>query len=112
MIVEIQLGYLDLGAFLLGIFFAAFGSLEKLGITRVCSKIKSSPASFLIGAVGIISLPIFAGIGNAISPTLGDALPLVSFVFIFAASFTDRRLRKHQPHNKSLNTDASDAGAG
>jgi hypothetical protein len=102
----------NIGVFLLALLFATFATLDILKITNFSKHLKMSPEKMLIASVPLFIVQDLGALGNAISEFWGDVLPVFAFLFFIAIAIIGRRERKAGTHNKSLNTDASDAGAG
>ncbi len=102
----------SIGVFLLALLLATFATLDLLQVSSFSKYLKMSPEIMLICSVPMLIMPTLGALGNAISEFWGDVLPVFAFLFFIATGIIQRRDRKKGAHNKSLNTDVSDAGAG
>ncbi len=89
MVIDVHLGYVGVIVFLFAMLLATIGVLGVLGVgaMKFLQKTIFPPERFLIVAIGLISMPIFFGIGNAISTFWGDTLFFISWVFIYVSFF-------------------------
>ncbi len=103
---------ISLGAFLIALLTAMFATLDILKLTNFFKRSKTNPELILICIIPIFTLPTMSALGNAISKPWGLIFTAFTFWFFYGAILISMRVRKAKSHNKSLNTDASDAGAG
>ena len=110
--VIINLDTFKIGLFIAALLLAVLATLDLIRISNFSKYLKMSPEIMLICSVALLIVPTLSALGNAISEFLGDILPGLAFLFFIATGIIHRRDQRESAHNESLNTDASDTGAG
>ncbi len=109
---EMSIGSITLWTLLFVMIAVAIAVLDLVRGTNYSTKLGFAPASLPVFAIGLLVIPYLTAIGNSISEFWGDVLPMGCLLFVLSAFAITKRQRRELSHNKSLNPDASKAGAG
>ena len=106
MTIEIYLGTFEFAIYFVSIAAVLIGIFDLLNISNLCKYLNLTPIAVIISAVGFLIAPVLAEVAGTYSKFLEVPLTMTPIPFIFAASMVDRRIKRHDSHNKSLNADA------
>jgi hypothetical protein len=91
---QINIGFLGYIAFATAMILAAIAIFDLLTPANTSVKRKARAPALLVGAIGVLVVPYFAGIGRSISEPWGNLLPMCFLVFVFFMVLINRRSQK------------------